>query len=122
MTIANPECKYIFYNKKDFQFPKIYFYGHLTQIDCQTFIVELKNINTNFFSIKPDNTLIYQFIIPLTNYYCFTFSIIGLMSDFAFLLIKIRQSCQLKDVYGFKTTTKIYKNFYKKISFYEKYI
>ena len=58
-----PVTQNIFYNKKTIQTPNLYFFGHLSHFDNQTFIDEFKNIDTSFSPSKFDTDLINQILV-----------------------------------------------------------
>jgi hypothetical protein len=53
----------IFYNKKTIQKPNLYFFGHLSHIDNQTFIDEFKKVDAGFTPTKFDTDLINQILV-----------------------------------------------------------
>jgi|SRR5436190_7599395 len=57
-----PVTQNIFYNKKTIQNPNLYFFGHLSHLDNQSFIDELKKVDTNFVTTKLDTDLINQIL------------------------------------------------------------
>ena len=58
-----PVTQNIFYNKKVIPNPNLYFFGHLSHFDNQTFIEELKKVDDNFAPSKLDNDLINQILV-----------------------------------------------------------
>lgn len=58
-----PVTQNIFYNKKTIQNPNLYFFGHLTHLDNQTFIDEFKKVDISFNPSKFDNDLINQILV-----------------------------------------------------------
>ena len=52
-----------FYNKKVIHNPNLYFFGHLSNLDKQTFIDELKKVDNRFDPSKLDSDLIGQILI-----------------------------------------------------------
>lgn len=58
-----PVTQNIFYNKKEIKNPNLYFFGHLSHFDNQSFIDELKKIDTNYSAGKLDSDLINQILI-----------------------------------------------------------
>ncbi|MEW5846333.1 MAG: Pycsar system effector family protein [Bacteroidota bacterium] len=58
-----PVTQYIFHNKKAIQNPNLYFFGHLTHLDSQTFIDEYKKVDTSFAPSKFDTDLINQILV-----------------------------------------------------------
>lgn len=58
-----PITQNIFYNKKEIQNPNLYFFGHLSHFDNQTFIDELKKVDSNFSLTKLDTDLINQILV-----------------------------------------------------------
>lgn len=58
-----PVTQNIFYNKKAIQNPNLYFFGHISYLDNQTFIDEFKKINTGFTPSKLDIDLINQILV-----------------------------------------------------------
>lgn len=58
-----PVTQNIFYNKKTISNPNLYFFGHLSHFDNQTFIVEYKKIDTSFTPSKFDTDLINQILV-----------------------------------------------------------
>jgi len=58
-----PVTQNIFYNKKKIQYPNLYFFGHLSHFDDQTFIEEFKKVDSNFAPTKLDTDLINQILI-----------------------------------------------------------
>ena len=58
-----PVTQNIFYNKKEVQNPNLYFFGHLSHFDDQTFIDEFKKVDNNFSPTKFDTDLINQILV-----------------------------------------------------------
>jgi hypothetical protein len=58
-----PVTQNIFYNKKEIQSPNLYFFGHLSHFDNQTFIEEYKKVDTKFSPTKFDTDLINQILV-----------------------------------------------------------
>lgn len=58
-----PVTQNIFYNKKTVSNPNLYFFGHLSHFDNQTFIDELKKVDNNFLPTKLDTDLINQILV-----------------------------------------------------------
>lgn len=58
-----PVTQNIFYNKKAIQNPNLYFFGHLSHLDNETFIEELKKIDEEFIPTKFDKDLINQILV-----------------------------------------------------------
>ncbi len=52
-----------FYNQKSIQSPNLYFFGHLSHFDNQTFIDEFKKGDTSFIPSKFDTDLINQILV-----------------------------------------------------------
>lgn len=57
-----PITQQVFHNKKSIQNPNLYFFGHLSHFDSQTFIDEFKKGDTNFIPSKFDSDLINQIL------------------------------------------------------------
>lgn len=58
-----PITQNIFYNTKTIQNPNLYFFGHLSNIDKQTFIDEYKLVHPEFKPSKLDTDLINQILV-----------------------------------------------------------
>jgi methyl-accepting chemotaxis protein len=58
-----PVTQNIFYNNKVIQNPNLYFFGHLSHFDNQTFIDEFKKVDTSFNPSKFDTDLINQILV-----------------------------------------------------------
>ncbi len=58
-----PVTQNLFYNKKTVQNPNLYFFGHLSQLDSQSFIDEYKTVDAGFAPSKFDTDLINQILI-----------------------------------------------------------
>lgn len=58
-----PVTQNIFYNKKATTNPNLYFFGHLSHFDNQTFIEEFKKEDTGFTPSKLDTDLINQILV-----------------------------------------------------------
>ncbi len=58
-----PVTQNIFYNKKTVQNPNLYFFGHLSHFDNQTFIDQFKKVDTSFTPSKFDTDLINQILV-----------------------------------------------------------
>ena len=58
-----PVTQNMFYNKKTIQNPNLYFFGHLSHFDNQSFIDEIKTVDTGFTPSKLDTDLIKQILI-----------------------------------------------------------
>jgi hypothetical protein len=58
-----PVTQNIFYNKKEIQNPNLYFFGHLSHLDKNTFIDEFKKADTDFTPSKFDKDLINQILV-----------------------------------------------------------
>lgn len=58
-----PVTQNIFYNQKTIQNPNLYFFGHLSHFNNQTFIDEFKKVDTNFNPSKFDTDLINQILV-----------------------------------------------------------
>ena len=58
-----PVTQNIFYNKKEIHNPNLYFFGHLSHFDNQSFIEELQKVDTNFAATKMDSDLINQILV-----------------------------------------------------------
>lgn len=58
-----PVTRNIFYNQKTIQNPNLYFFGHLSHFDNQTFIDEFKKVDTSFTPSKFDTDLINQILV-----------------------------------------------------------
>lgn len=57
-----PVSQNIFYNKKAIPNPNLYFFGHLSYFDKQTFIDEFEKVDTGFSPSKFDTDLINQIL------------------------------------------------------------
>ncbi len=58
-----PVTKNIFYNIKSIQNPNLYFFGHLSHFDNQTFIAEFKKVDKGFAPSRLDTDLINQILV-----------------------------------------------------------
>lgn len=58
-----PVTQNIFYNKKVIANPNLYFFGHLSHFDNQTFIDEFKKVDMDFTPSKLDIDLINQILV-----------------------------------------------------------
>jgi len=58
-----PVTQNIFINKKIIQNPNLYFFGHLSHFDTQSFVEEFKKVDTVFSPSKLDTDLINQILV-----------------------------------------------------------
>jgi len=58
-----PVTHNLFYNKKTLNNPNLYFFGHLSHLDNQSFIDEYKTVDTGFAPSKFDTYLINQILV-----------------------------------------------------------
>lgn len=58
-----PVTQNLFYNKKDIADPNLYFFGHLSHLDNNSFVSEYQKNDTDFKPTKFDNDLINQILV-----------------------------------------------------------
>lgn len=58
-----PVTQNIFHNKKIIQNPNLYFFGHLSHFDNQTFVDDFKKVDTTFAPTKLDTDIINQILV-----------------------------------------------------------
>jgi hypothetical protein len=58
-----PVTQNLFYSKKDIKNPNLYFFGHLSNLDNDTFISEYQKNDNDFKPTKFDNDLINQILV-----------------------------------------------------------